>query len=71
MREKQDTKYNTSFVKQGQPQLMYICTRPNYLPTNVCLTMAMVKIEKIHTTLLIMHALTESAFGDMGIGKQE
>lgn len=33
--------------------------------------MAMVKIEKIHTTLLIMHALTESAFGDMTIGKQE
>lgn len=38
---------------------------------HVCLTMAMVKIEKIHTTLLIMHALTESAFGDMSIGKQE
>lgn len=33
--------------------------------------MAMVKIEKIHTTLLIMQVLTESAFGDMGIGKQE
>lgn len=38
---------------------------------HVCLTMATVKIEKIHITLLIMHALTESAFGDINIGKQE